>query len=386
MLRSIVVSVIILNAVSAKIHENVTESFDLNYLKNVLEIYEDFIYVIHFDGNSSDVANLLLEYLNEKLSRPSFVYAFDGKEYEAIRPNGTRLVNLVVCKNPWCFSSFLVDLRNIILWDVLIFVVYDDTVQFTQSHNRFWTMNYLELSGNVIIIDVRCGSSIKVYNVCYYCGDKSNVLNMLQENGRHDVEIEKSQLLPKIIKNFQKHFFTIAYLNYFPYMFCKKIEEDEHHGEVVLTCTEPKGIEAMALKELSAVLNFTYKLLHFNGTKRSYTYVMDKVINRSVDFAIGGITRTTRRQVEATFTSSFAFEDYTSLYLYKIRTSNLLLSYLLTFSVELWFVIISIVIFLSLFLYVTINIHVRLNDIKISYYRCLMVSYNIFIKKYYSLV
>ncbi|KAK9680054.1 hypothetical protein QE152_g39459 [Popillia japonica] len=175
------------------------------------------------------------------------------------------------------------------------------------------------------------------------------------------------------------HFFLVGYLNYFPYFSCakEKPQLDLDDGNITIICAKGVGVEGELLDEMSRRLNFTYKLVNFgDSSPKSFFDVFEKVVGGSLDFAVGGITRTRTRTTRALFTATIDREDYNIFYIYRIPEINLILNALYPFKYTLWIAIIVSIFLLSAGLYFYIRAK-RCGSIPVDYFYYFSVSINL---------
>lgn len=354
-------------------NDSYLDTIRISHLKEFILKFKEFNLVLHYENNTIYFCEDLLKILvNMELMAVSVVQ-YDTMNFQFHRPSGIKFINLVILKNPRKFSFFSASIGNLIVYDLVIFVI------LKKVDDIFWTMDYLQLAKNVFILDLSKQNKIVVQDVCYYCGKESYRLNQFHSSflslGIPNDNFEKGY-------NFHNHIFTVGFLDYFPYFKCIQFQNySEIFGDATVNvCTKAIGMEAELLKEISRRLNFTYKLITYGpGTAPTYTRTFKKLISREIDIGIGGITRTRGRSERASFTSTYDHEDYNIFYHYKLSKLYLALNLIHTFSYTVWFVLICIIFLFGLLLHVYVKFKRRMKEditnIKnVAFFHNLMVS------------
>lgn len=346
------------------------------YVKNLVKKYKDYNFVIHTDNVSLIRANYFLTTTNKHMLRSYTIFNYDYLSTDVPRrPEGFRFLNIVLMADPSLFASYLDDL-NVILYDVVIYVI--NTQYFAAGINStFWKTPNLKFAGNVIILTLG-RKKVNVYRKCYYCGTYAHNLKHLQTTSASSVNIDKKELMISDFNNLNGHFFKVAFLDYFPYMFCKMVKTKIVDKKETDACTQQFGSEAAVLEMLSKKLNFTYRLLSDgNVFNKSYADVFMKVEQCEVDFAIGGITKTADRVTRATFTKSIRFEEYVLLYVFKVPVNEKLLFFLYPFDDLTWIILTATVTIIIFGLHWFSKIIDEDNTGKITTAKCFFVSINL---------
>lgn len=198
---------------------------------------------------------------------------------------------------------------------------------------------------------------VNVYQKCYFCGDNPYKLRLLQKAVNETINILTHELLPNNFTDFKGHYFHVAYLDYFPYMFCRKKTRQVVNNVELELCSSELGSEAVALRELSKKLNFRYRLVSSGDFfNQSYVEVFQKVVNKDVHFAVGGITKTVDRVKKATFTKSIRFENYVLLYRRSVSLFYKLFYFMYPFNIVLWILVFTTIIAITLCLYFFVKV------------------------------
>lgn len=320
------------------------------YIQNFLSLYHDFDLIIHTDNVSLDAANYFLDCIKDLIKSYTFFNYDRNVPNNLIRPHHYRFINLVILKNNTRFLNYTNNF-NVNLNDVIIFCLSKRDYRNVENNKTFYEMNSLKYAGNVLFVFF-LKNQVKIYKKCYYCGNESMKLTYLETANNETVNIDKWDLLPNNFTNFNGHYFRVAYLDYFPYMFCEHHKWKLINNVMYKICTNEVGSEAMLLNELSRKLNFKFYLISSGYQSNiSYLYVFQRVLKKDVDFAIGGITKTVHNTQESTFTKSIRFENY--VFLFKCTTSILkkLFYFLYPFDIVLWIFVFVTIITITLCLY-----------------------------------
>lgn len=339
----------------------------LQYIKNLISVYQDFYFVFHIENETLNEGNILIRHLENVLNKSLIIFNYDEKDSALSRPYGIRFVNIVLLSDISRFSKYSNKPLNIILYDVVIFILLNFRFDWKKSEQQtrqlhkwdvsdsglpFRQLLDLKYAGRVIFITTAENATVSVYNKCYYCGKQERYLKLQEETTAFQMNISIKEVMPSTFDNLQGYFFTVSYLDYFPFMFCKRVKEKIVKQERVKVCTKSRGSEALLLKSLSKSLNFKYKLLpEGNIFNTSYTAIFNKVRDKKIDFAIGGITLTKYRSTKATFTNSLRFEDYTLLYVYRQPVWEHFFVLLYPFGIQLWISFVISIFLVSVSLY-----------------------------------
>lgn len=350
--------------------DNPIEEIQENYFKNFISLYDDFSLIIHTDNVSLNVANYFLK--STKCSRKSYTFFnYDLNEpHNLKRPHHYKFVNFVILKNNSRFLIFANNF-NVNLNDVIVFCLRVSDFNNRENNKMFTLMNSLKYAGNVLFL-LFLKNTIRVYKKCYYCGFNSFQLKHLQTSTNEIVSIDKTDLLPNNFTDFDGHYFHVAYLDYFPYMFCERTEITVVHNVTLRICVEAFGAEATLLRELSKYLNFNYYLITDNYlNNRSASDVLDKVQSKEVDFAIGGISKTALNVEIVTFTKSIRFENYVFVFNYSLSLINKLFYLMYPFDIVLWVFVALTMITITVCLYTFVLVTKKSN---LSFIRSFFVS------------
>lgn len=320
------------------------------YIQQFLSFYDDFDLIIHTDNASLDAANYFLKCIRDIVKSHTF-FNYDLNDLDHLkRPHHFRFINLVILKNNTKFLNYS-NQFNVNLHDVIIFCLRETDYENRNNKKTFYQMNSLKYAGNVLFLYF-LKNNIQIYKKCYYCGNNSMKLKHLQTANDELVTIDKYELLPNNFTDFNGHYFRVAYLNYFPYMFCEDHKWKLINNVMVKICIIEVGSEAMLLNELSRKLNFKFYLISSGYQSNiSYLYVFEKVLKKEVDFAIGGITKTVHNTEESTFTKSIRFENYVFLFKCTVPMLKELFYFLYPFDIVLWIFVFITIITITLCLY-----------------------------------
>jgi hypothetical protein len=113
---------------------------------------------------------------------------------------------------------------------------------------------------------------------------------------------------PGKFDDFNGHSFKIAYIDYFPYIYCTK----KNTTKGVVLCEDAIGLEYDLLTTLSYILNFTYDLIE--SPNRSYDTLFNGLILEDYDFAVGGLSVSSWRQKLFPFSSVIMFEQLACIF------------------------------------------------------------------------
>ncbi|XP_071055472.1 uncharacterized protein [Onthophagus taurus] len=367
-----IVTVLLFQQISAQPQNISTTLFpelQSNYIGNLLKTYEYFTFVFHTENESFFRVNSIYKIFELNVHQTMLVYNYDsdGKE-NIVRQFGERFLNLVVMNDIFKFERFSKEPGRMAVNDVVLLFLYEKNYN-DDDVEKWVKMGDHKIIGNVLILDLRNYDLITLNSTLFYSIKGGGIRDVLETTNKSYVEVDKKLLLPKKFDNLQGHLLHVGFINYFPYIFCFEYEEaDLSLGpDRVKVCKNAYGVEAVLLQVLSDRMNFTYKLVTYPG--ESHGFIFEKVVEKRVDFVVGGITRTYSRVLKATFTMSHISEGYTYLYIYKVGVFSYLFMFFFPFQWELWVFIIFVVIVIALLTFFLIGL-------KISFYNSLIGTLN----------
>ncbi|KAJ3641572.1 hypothetical protein Zmor_028074 [Zophobas morio] len=278
------------------IRENIAplDQFSPNYLHNDPQTR----LVLHFDNTTKDAANFFLT----KISTSRKIINYDTATIQpSLKKRGVRYLNLVLLSNPLRFCALC---RNIQTTDLIVF--FTNPTNFLSVSENVSKLSNLRGSRGVAVVNY--AEDVELYNICFYCGDIKVKMTLVQKSS-YDQPLDIEFLFSNNFKNFGGHLFKVAYKDYLPYMSCtRKIVVNN-----ITLCEKALGSEFLLLHTLSQHLNFTYQLIE--APSDHYDILVDHVILKHADFAIGGVSVTNRRLKILKFTDVLRFEPFGLLYL-----------------------------------------------------------------------
>ena len=278
------------------IRENIAplDQFSPNYLHNDPQTR----LVLHFDNTTKDAANFFLT----KISTSLKIINHDTATIQpSLKKRGVRYLNLVLLSNPLRFCALC---RNIQTTDLIVF--FTNPTNFLSVSENVSKLSNLRGSRGVAVVNY--AEDVELYNICFYCGDIKVKMTLVQKSS-YDQPLDIEFLFSNNFKNFGGYLFKVAYKDYLPYMSCtRKIVVNN-----ITLCEKALGSEFLLLHTLSQHLNFTYQLIE--APSDHYDILVNHVILKHADFAIGGVSVTNRRLKILKFTDVLRFEPFGLLYL-----------------------------------------------------------------------
>ncbi|KAL3279629.1 hypothetical protein HHI36_017134 [Cryptolaemus montrouzieri] len=310
------------------------ENYKANYFLNLMKYYDDFSKIFHIDKKTEQTLRDRLKGTDETFLNTIMIYNHDYYNPNMKRYEGGAVLHVILLKNLKQMEGFLSDYSNISKNDVLIIITFNE--KYGLKLPKKMRIKHRHAAGNLLILNLT-PDNIQMYHICHYCGIYENNMFLLQSTNGSKVDIESKMLLANQFNQFFGHKFTILFNQYFPYMHCLKYKPTQHANETYNICLEWEGIEANMLKELSEVMNFTYKLLaltEYITVPKMLPYIhMDKQIH----IAIGGIGLSALRIKKLSFTRSINFENFVLMYKIHIGLQDRLFAFLEAFSMTIWF-------------------------------------------------
>ncbi|KAJ3641567.1 hypothetical protein Zmor_028069 [Zophobas morio] len=270
------------------------DQFSPNYLHSDPQIR----LVLHFDNTTKDAANLFLT----KISTSLKIINHDTATIQpSLKKRSIKYLNLVLLSNPLTFCALC---RNIQTTDFIVF--FTNPTNFRAMSEHFSKLSNLKGSRGVAVVNY--AEDVELYNICFYCGDTKGKMRLVQKSS-YDQPLDIEFLFSNNFKNFGGHLFKVAYNDYLPFMSCtRKIVVNN-----ITLCKKAIGSEFLLLQTLSQYLNFTYQLIE--APSDHYEVLINQVILKHADFAIGGVSVTNRRLKILKFTDVLRFEPFGLLYL-----------------------------------------------------------------------
>ncbi|KAF5299420.1 hypothetical protein FQA39_LY11566 [Lamprigera yunnana] len=276
---------------------------DLNVLK-VISQFPKHNKILHFDNYTSRYFENFISSIEGSL----LVINYDLKNILA-RPLGYKFLNVIYLENLAHFQEFSNDFLNILPEDILLFVT---TKLDSKWEEIFYKLPNVELAEGLFILEL----TGNLYNKCFYC--KNKAINRISAKYIHNYI--------NTYEDFHEHQFSIGYISYMPFFWCNS-----------LNCNGP---EANLLELLSKKLNFKYTLVNYEHTSKDYgkwQFLVNAVHNRSLDWGVGGLTRSPDRSGLTDLTRALHLESYIVLYRCRgSRSSDLFMRILKPFSFSSW--------------------------------------------------
>jgi hypothetical protein len=314
---------------------------EIKTIENLLHKYKNFQIIFHVDNYSQLLANEALKIFDSDNPVPVMIYNHNSKPFT--RPTETKLLHFVLLQDPRQFVNYLHHKRNVLEIDVVIFTV--SNLSFHTFSERYWFMPHLDRAGNTLVISFNRNHFIEVHRLCFYCAEYSGKLKFLKNIHNSEVNLPRRALFPREFKNFYGHLMRVAYIAYYPFVFCS--ETIQQNGETV--CETPLGVEVEILKILSEKMNFTYQLFEI---EENYSKLFDLLGEGRYDFAIGGLSLTPERFSKVQFSAAFRIEYIAATFYYQTPVSFIVFMLLLPFPAGIWVgLVLSILLMTLLFYY-----------------------------------
>ena len=230
-------------------------------LFKILKIYTKFNLNVHVENLTERIAN---RFLSQHYTQVT-IYNYDTLENEKfVRPAALQCLHIAIFTNPLRFARYLTNPDNVFSSDVIMFLTNDLTLRVLRKN--YSSLPNLSKSGRVVVINVEVG--VTIYTLCFYCGARSGKFVIEQ-----DPVMDPDALLATDFNNLNGQLLKVAYIDYFPYMYCT---DREVRGEKI-TCNDAVGSEFELLKTLSKKMNFTFKLMQDSNS--SYISIFDSLFN-----------------------------------------------------------------------------------------------------------
>lgn len=322
----------------------------LEILVNVMnKIFSDqFVkdYVFHFDSFTSDIICKILyksdsvleeasnKDINDDFDPPVTLmlnYDFKITQIPAVHQGRRSTIHVVSLTHPSRFDEL--SKEHLKPTDVIIFICHKHYGTCKHAFNRntdgldlhFLKDSYFFTAVLVILVIELSENCFRLYEVCYYCGNKASILSLQYETYFNvemilfDQEIDShiSRLLNKHNWDFQRHVFDIGFFPGGINFACinpKNVSIDE---ELIITvsCDNSISLEGNMLEEMRKGMNFTYRLLNFEKKFGRVRETLINVVNQSkADWTMGSISVTADRWEKADFTTSIIEDECKVLY------------------------------------------------------------------------
>lgn len=296
-----------------KFHLTFNTSNRFSLLVNVLNQYQHYNLIIHIDNTTQDVVNNFLA-LHSTLT--SIVNHDINEKTPTAKLGSSKCLNVIVFENPLKFSNYT-QRNNINSNDVIMFLT--KPTEFKMFAANYRLIPNLNKSGRIIVINYTRVKS--VYTICYYCGDMSGRLTLLQKLKSGEVLNSSDQWFPNNFDNFVGHVMKVVYVDYFPYIYC--INKSKVAKTTI--CNEAIGSEYQLLATLSRALNFSFQLIE--ATDQSYRPLIEGLVSGKFDFGIGGLSMTSKRRKKVQFSCVIRFEKLGVIFIYQKPLYQRLLYY-----------------------------------------------------------
>lgn len=263
--------------------------------EHLLDQYRHLNMIMHIDNETKDIADNYLS-LHHSMT---IIYNHDTTNSEKLmRPLGRNSLNFIMFKQPVRFSKYLKNSENIKPGDIVLFMTRKASFElFLKSYLR---IPNLKKGGRVVVVSFM--GSIDVYTMCFYCGKSSGILTYSQNISFGNELIKSDKLFADDFRNLHQHVLKVAYINYFPYIYCLKSQRISN----VTFCMDATGLEYQLLLSTSRKLNFTFQLIEIQN--QSYKTLIDGLVNGLYDLAIGGLSVTPPRLQKLQFGNIIRFE------------------------------------------------------------------------------
>ncbi|XP_063913075.1 uncharacterized protein LOC135129757 [Zophobas morio] len=270
------------------------DGFSLNYfLRDQLQLH----LVLHFDNATKVAANLFLMTLSASLTLVNHDIVNNQPNLE--QQCSVKYLHLVLLSNPLTFSKLCTS-------DFVVF--FTNPTNFPLGSENFSSLSGLEKSGGVAVVNY--AESVELYTICFYCGDIKGKMTLLQKSS-YDQPLDIEFLFSNKFKNFGGHLFKVAYIDYLPYIYCSQKTRVNN----ITLCKKATGSEFLLLQTLSQHLNFTYQLIETPSD--FFDILIDEVILKNADFAIGGVSITNQRMKSVKFGALLRLEPLCLLYVFQ---------------------------------------------------------------------
>lgn len=357
--------------IDGKTPEIQVQESEEEFLARLLIFYKSFSLIFHVENATLYNLNYLLSTLQRNVYKDIKIVNPEALAASSLRfREKSGYLHVVLLKEPYKFiKTFLKERNSLTAKDVVLFLILTND---NWDGYNFSDMPQLSWAGNVVVANIT-DESMFLYNICYYCNDaKLTEVAVLLRDRRSPVET--TQILPRTFANFQQHQFVIGYLNSFPHMWCENSNYTNFTEGTFIECKRASGIEKNMLDLLSEKLNFSYVLIEYVEPLLNSDKDINVMRSKTLDFIIGAISMTAARAPTISFTSAFAFEDYTFLYIPRNLLWNEVLHNLKPFECVVWIVTAFTLLWFSLTLYVCLKI-LRSNKNYFSLSKCFMVSF-----------
>lgn len=294
-------------------------------------------YVFHFDSFTSDIICKTLsrsESSDEDFYPPVTLmmnYDLEITQIPAVHQGRRSTIHVVSLTHPSRFDEL--SKEHLKPADVIIFICHKhygsckygfNNNMDTLDHNFLKDSNFFTAVLVILVIELS-ENCFRLYEVCYYCGNKASKLSLQYETYFNvemilfDQEIDShiSRLLNKGNWDFQGHVFDIGFFPGGINFACinpKNVSIDE---ELIITvsCDDSVSLEGNMLEEMRKGMNFKYRLLNFEKKFGRLRETLINVVNQSkADWTMGSISVTAARWEKADFTTSVIEDECKVLY------------------------------------------------------------------------
>ena len=276
-----------------------------NFTVKFLRKYERLKYdlILHVNNITKHNANRFLSL------HPMQVTIFNHETTtEAIaRPEYLKCVNVVAFHKPLEFSRYSSTKNNILASDIVVLVTYPSTID--ELRNNYQTIPNLSKAGRILVFNYG-DIVVDAYVLCFYCGPSTGFRH-LRAMKYSQLLVENKYLVVSSFDNFIGHVLKVAYIDYFPYVFCTHKTTIDNST----SCTKAQGADFELLTTLTRRLNFNVELIEVPG--RSYDDLFDGLKGEKYDLAIGGLSMTNPRRQVLQFSDVLKFEKIIFGYVYQ---------------------------------------------------------------------
>lgn len=349
------------NTILINVTENRNFLESINTLNNEKEMYFEILenvmnkifsdqfvkdYVFHFDSFTSDIfCNILYESNSTFEETPNknigndfhppvtlmWNYDFEIIQIPAVNQGRRSTIHVVSLTHPSRFDEM--SKEHLKPNDVIIFICHKYYGSCKHAFNKnmdaldpdFLKDSYFFTVVLVILVIELSENCFRLYEVCYYCGNKASKLSLQYETYFNmdmilfDQEIDSHiiRLLNKDNWDFQGHVFDIGFFPGGINFACinpKNVSIDE---ELIITvaCDNSVSLEGNMLEEMRKGMNFKYRLLNFEKRFGRLRETLINVVNQSkADWTMGSISVTAARWEKADFTTSIIEDECKVLY------------------------------------------------------------------------
>lgn len=295
-LTFLLLSKIVLANLLKKFNMGVMQSSSGHTFAHLLDQYHHFNLILHVD-NVTIIA--IGDYLSKRQSHV-MIYNHDSYNNNNLkRPIERNSLNIITLKQPKNISKYLKKSENIKFGDILMFITAEAT--FKLFLRQYLKIPNLKKGGRVV---VACFDKIiNVYTMCFYCGKSTGILTFNQNITYGQELVKTSKLFANNFRNLNQHILKVAYIDYFPYIYCLKLQKISNQS----LCINATGTDYQLLLSTSLKLNFSFQLIEIQN--ESYKTLMEELIKGHFDLAIGGLSVTFNRLQKLQFGDVIRFEE-----------------------------------------------------------------------------